>query len=378
MLLKSISVTGLFGRRNNKQYKFNDDLSIITGRNGSGKTTIIKLTWFILSGNIKSALEEIDFQSVVVETNKYKCEIERKGRNSCRISLFSNSGEVLFQHDDEDDDEDDDDDEFGSGNNSAADRANAYLQKIGGSIFFPTFRRIEGGFSMRRRRLGAPPYRLRFAESEIDDTLSSLSRRLTNKKHVFVSAISTEDIVRLLLSRFSEISTEVNRRQEEISKTVINKIKDYERSGDKGDASALLAETRKDIEEIESFRSEKMKPFDTITKIVKKLFQHSGISFGSRINFGDAANAVNSDVLSAGEKQMLSFISYNAFTVNSIIFIDEPELSLHLDWQRKLYSILHKQNPTNQFIFSTHSPFIYGKYPDKEVALSSDRGEGDV
>lgn len=92
------------------------------------------------------------------------------------------------------------------------------------------------------------------------------------------------------------------------------------------------------------------------------------------MRFGDAAGAVYSDELSAGEKQMLSFICYNAFYKDSIIFIDEPELSLHVDWQRSLYKILRNQNPSNQFIFATHSPFIYGKYPDKEVIINSDRG----
>ena len=72
---------------------------------------------------------------------------------------------------------------------------------------------------------------------------------------------------------------------------------------------------------------------------------------------------------------MLSFICYNAFYINSVIFIDEPELSLHVDWQRQLFSILQNQRTSNQFIVATHSPFIYSKYPDKEILLSTDRGD---
>jgi predicted ATPase len=96
----------------------------------------------------------------------------------------------------------------------------------------------------------------------------------------------------------------------------------------------------------------------------------------SRISFGDAANAVTSEALSAGEKQMLSFICYNAFYRDSIIFIDEPELSLHVDWQRQLFPILQDQGTSNQFVVATHSPFIYSKYPDKEISLNIDRGDG--
>jgi predicted ATP-dependent endonuclease of OLD family len=93
------------------------------------------------------------------------------------------------------------------------------------------------------------------------------------------------------------------------------------------------------------------------------------------MSFGDAATAVNSESLSAGEKHMLSFVCYNAFYRDSIIFIDEPELSLHADWQRQLFSILGRQQSSNQFIVATHSPFIYSKYPDKELELVSDRGD---
>ena len=71
---------------------------------------------------------------------------------------------------------------------------------------------------------------------------------------------------------------------------------------------------------------------------------------------------------------MLSFICYNAFYDNTIFFIDEPELSLHVDWQRQLYPILKSQNKNNQFIFATHSPFIYGKFPDKEIMINIDKG----
>lgn len=84
-------------------------------------------------------------------------------------------------------------------------------------------------------------------------------------------------------------------------------------------------------------------------------------------------------ILSAGEKQILSLIGYNAIYDNTIFFIDEPEISLHADWQRILFRILMKQNPSNQFIISTQSPFIYSKYPKNEVCVDSqlDRGNSE-
>ena len=87
--------------------------------------------------------------------------------------------------------------------------------------------------------------------------------------------------------------------------------------------------------------------------------------------------AIFSDKLSAGEKQMLSFLCYNFFFDNSVIFIDEPELSLHTDWQRLLFPTLLKQQKNNQFIIATHSPFIYSKYEDKEIIINHDKGNLD-
>lgn len=65
---------------------------------------------------------------------------------------------------------------------------------------------------------------------------------------------------------------------------------------------------------------------------------------------------------------------YNFFFDNCIIFIDEPELSLHTDWQRILFTILLKQEKNNQFIIATHSPFIYSKYPEKDIIIDNDKG----
>ncbi|MCQ9423390.1 AAA family ATPase [Pseudomonas sp. LJDD11] len=367
MKVESVQVVGLFGKNETLIYEFNSDLNIITGRNGSGKTTIMKLMWFIISGNILLALKEINFKSCKVVTDIYECTVYRTGPAHCRVTLDVGGREYTFE------------DEEGAGDEPflayAEDQANSILRDMGGSIFFPTFRRIEGGFSMAagaasRTRSGNR------VDAEIDDSLSSLSRKLSQKQHLFITAISTHDVTSLLLKRYASFSEDVNSFQAEVSRHVIDKIRQYERTqSDRSDADALLSETRAEIEKIEGFRSDTMKPLDAIKALVEKLFQHSGIMFEKRLSFGDAAAAVASDALSAGEKQLLSFICYNAFHKDSVIFIDEPELSLHVDWQRQIYPILHSQNSGNQFVFATHSPFIYGKYPDKEVLIGADKGE---
>lgn len=66
--------------------------------------------------------------------------------------------------------------------------------------------------------------------------------------------------------------------------------------------------------------------------------------------------------LSSGERQllvMLAHLSLNPNLVGSRVFIvDEPELSLHIDWQEKFVDAIKEANPKVQLILATHSPAI--------------------
>ena len=365
MLIKQVTVSGLFGTSSVETYDLNEDLNLVTGRNGSGKTTLMKLIWSIMSGNILLALNEVNFKACSITTSEYVCTVTRTGAVTCKVELIIDGIAHVF--------EDDDSDEHFS--EAAEVKAAPHLTSRGSSLFFPTFRRIEGGFSMSSASPNRPRPGAR-VEADIDTSLASISRKLSNKDHTFVAAISSQDIVGLILRKYASLSDDVNAFQEEVTSRVINKIRQYENTQSVGhNADALLSETRSEIEKIEAYRAEVLQPFTAVRGLVEKLFKHAGISFGRRLSFGDAASAINSDALSAGEKQMLSFICYNAFHKNTVVFIDEPELSLHVDWQRRLFSILESQKSGNQFIFATHSPFIYGKYPDKEMIISEDRGD---
>jgi predicted ATPase len=66
--------------------------------------------------------------------------------------------------------------------------------------------------------------------------------------------------------------------------------------------------------------------------------------------------------LSAGEKQLLILLT-NALIQDSepfILMMDEPELSLDIDWQYKLIDTIRTLNPQCQIIIATHSPAIFG------------------
>ena len=75
--------------------------------------------------------------------------------------------------------------------------------------------------------------------------------------------------------------------------------------------------------------------------------------------------------LSSGEKQLflrglsLKFLEVN----NSIILIDEPEISLHPEWQQKIIKVYENIGTNNQLIIATHSPHIVGDIKAEQLRI---------
>lgn len=66
------------------------------------------------------------------------------------------------------------------------------------------------------------------------------------------------------------------------------------------------------------------------------------------------------DALSSGEKQMVSlFARLYLYPKQKLVLIDEPELSLSIDWQQKILPDIVNAPLCRQAIAITHSPFIF-------------------
>ena len=75
--------------------------------------------------------------------------------------------------------------------------------------------------------------------------------------------------------------------------------------------------------------------------------------------------------LSSGEKQLfLRTLSIKMLEPdNSIILIDEPELSLHPKWQQRIVEVYKKIGENNQIIVATHSPHILGSVSNENIFI---------
>lgn len=84
--------------------------------------------------------------------------------------------------------------------------------------------------------------------------------------------------------------------------------------------------------------------------------------------------------LSSGEKQLfLRTLSIKMLEPeNSIILIDEPELSLHPKWQQRIIDVYKKIGKNNQIIVATHSPHVLGSVSNENIFLLSKNKKGEI
>lgn len=75
--------------------------------------------------------------------------------------------------------------------------------------------------------------------------------------------------------------------------------------------------------------------------------------------------------LSSGERHIISllFASTHISNENGPVLIDEPEISLHVDWQRIVLSELKSQSNSRQIVACTHSPEVLADHMDCEVFI---------
>ncbi|MGJ8682854.1 AAA family ATPase [Paraglaciecola sp.] len=122
----------------------------------------------------------------------------------------------------------------------------------------------------------------------------------------------------------------------------------------------------KDVEKMQEEKSLLSKAFVDYKKEVnlylagKKEFS---LSEDGRFHVISGTRKIRLSDLSSGEKHILSILGKAALSsIEGAVFVaDEPELSLHLDWQRMILPSIIKLSPKSQIIVATHSPSIYAR-----------------
>lgn len=376
-MIEKVTIKGLpsYGERL-IQLKFNKDINIITGVNGQGKTTLLKLIWYIYSGNLSRAIDEVDFDFIHMVTDTHEFRVEKCSKekmNLLGMDYDSHSGYDISIYDKKLD-------------KYIIDTTDLYAEVLNisycsekvaeincESLYFPTFRRIEGFSSNKSSNRDS--YKFHDEEEQLlFNTMRKISIRMSFGDHKYITSVSTKDINELITNKYAEISESINNNYKSLTDHLEKVIssKDKSENIESGQLRSQLNSIKDLLEDNKEHRNQSFRPIQVINDVVAEVFKRKGVKINNTISLGEQKQIIDSDYLSAGEKQMLSFIAYNALYSNTPIVIDEPEISLHVDWQRKLLKILSSQNTNNQLIVATHSPFIYSKYGDKEIIIDFD------
>jgi ABC-type Mn2+/Zn2+ transport system ATPase subunit len=116
---------------------------------------------------------------------------------------------------------------------------------------------------------------------------------------------------------------------------------------------------------------------DKFFEMINVLFASTGkkiaIDARNRIVFRKGDITIDIEQLSAGEKQILLLL-FTLFLMEdrpNVLLLDEPEISLHIEWQDRLIALMHELNPNCQIIMTTHSPNIFADgWEDKLVFIN--------
>ena len=134
---------------------------------------------------------------------------------------------------------------------------------------------------------------------------------------------------------------------------------------------------------MQEIRTAVFKEINEIFEILDLDIKISGISKNAKsipIFTNSSGDKFDINELSSGEKQL--FLRTLAIKMlnpeNSIILIDEPELSLHPKWQQRIVDVYRKIGKNNQIIIATHSPHILGSVKKDNIMLLDKDDDGKI
>ena len=130
---------------------------------------------------------------------------------------------------------------------------------------------------------------------------------------------------------------------------------------------------RNQLDKIESIYETK----NVFIKILNELFSDTEKKFDEK-EFHFLKEGIQTPILpenlSSGEKQMLIILLTTLLQDGKdyILLMDEPEIALHIDWQRSLIANMRQINPNCQIIITTHSPTVWYQGWIEEVTQIED------
>jgi predicted ATPase len=373
-------ILGLAGRAKPARYELSPDVNVFFGLNGTGKTTLLKVLHSALRGN-SASIRRLPFSaaSVTFYSHKYDATYTRTIDRTLPSTPEDEADYELVELD--------------SGEMVPVRVGQAKVPDWtttpeAPNRFATTYLSTSRLAVMEDPRLAAPgrfdqqglPYDEALLDRLFADQMRQLWRRYSNRALSEVRQIQQSGLAEILQSLFNPSSDREPRALD--AKTAYARANDFlARQGVHNATGSLASFTKRyeadprlggvvdDIDAIERQIERAEEPRRKLQELVR-----SFLSEGKKIAFNDRDISVQVGEeeiplasLSSGEKQLLRILVGMINAEESTVLIDEPELSMHIDWQRELISGLRTINSEAQLIVATHSPEIMANVPDSEI-----------
>jgi hypothetical protein len=116
------------------------------------------------------------------------------------------------------------------------------------------------------------------------------------------------------------------------------------------------------------------------TSMITGMFKFKGITIGTDYGFrfrSEEGRTLPPEALSSGEQHQLVLLFDLLFVVpqSALILVDEPEISLHVEWQQQVLANFRSVSQLRDldFVIATHSPDIIHNHWDLTVALEEQK-----
>ena len=294
MILKEVHITGLWNKYN-LEWKLNRSVNILSGINGVGKTTLLRIIQSLITNRTANISLKKIRRAELLFSEGYSIEYSYEEQNGeAQLHYKHNANEITFEE---------------------------FLTNI---------------------KIGAI--------STFDSRMPSLKEyqeNIVTKGEKIRSQLDWK-VERMLTIYYKYVNSISQNVEKAISRNELDKLSLYYQK--KNTFQALVNQM---------FSSTHKKICDTADGLMFRL---------------EDGTLLAPHELSSGEKQLLILLIF-ALAENNQEFItlwDEPEISLHIDWQRKLINTVHMLNPNGQLIISTHSPSIIYEGWEKMVVNMED------
>lgn len=401
--------------RGNKELKLNfpnDKVTIIHGTNGSGKTTLLKVIHAMFSMNDSIIADEKITEGVLVLLEK-----ETRDKKFVSVKFFEEQRAYIWETDI--DNFEDFTDNFTSlvfGVNRGITFSNA-INKVAAADVSRMVREFNININetpryssssarvieditdflnnqviIRSRRMNRNRLNIDLSEKHL--MLDSLSMKnvevMLNRKYIIEKNYIAERVQNALFDTLAQVIDNGNRDVEEVPEDFVEKLSKY-----RDTLIELLSDlegnelSKKIVSALSSYNDSHNNLFEKkglitnlVYNMITELEKGRGIlnavtqlidefndyleenkkliidENGTRVITKNNKHGI--EKLSSGERHLLSFLTLFVIEGSNrdVLMIDEPEISLNLEWQSKLLNVLSKFAPNSQIIVATHSPAI--------------------